>query len=80
MVVLRMFVFPGYWQNGMHIDATWPVALYLFISITEGTKVFPLQISLTFSDSDGVNIAASCCSFLYCGTALYLIVVQENSS
>lgn len=75
-----MFVFPGYWQNGMYIDATWPVALYLLISITEGTKVFPLQISLTFSDSDGVKIAASCCIFLYCGTALYLIVVQENSS
>lgn len=38
--------------------------------------MFPLQISLMLSDSDGINIAVYCCIFLYCGTA----VIQENSS
>lgn len=66
--------------NRMCIDATWPVTLYLFISIKEGTKMFPLQISLAFSGSSGMYVAVFCCVFLYCGTGLHLIVIQENSS
>lgn len=66
--------------NRMCIDATWPVTLYLLISITEGTKIFPLQISLAFSGADGIYVAVCCCVFLYCGIVLHLIVIHENSS
>lgn len=55
MAVLRMFVFPSYWQNCMYIDATWPAALCLFFSVAEGTKPSPLHINSPFSGSASVG-------------------------